>query len=231
MVKEWSFPDVSFDRVQRRAYLDGAHSFVGVADFVAFIDIDEFLFAERDRGLPSALNIYSADVGAVAINQRIFGSSGLLKYRNELVTTRFVSCSEPTHPESRWFKTVARPECVESFSSVHSVTLKTGRYILRDGTAFEPEGAHPGCAASIAPAENIGLYHYITKSKEEYETKKRKWSDTKVAARYDDAYFTYRDTNTMTVDNLVGHREDIIKQIGRMWPRADFAWNPCDVST
>jgi hypothetical protein len=89
--------------------------------FVAFIDIDELLFWNAEGGLPRALDLY---VSAVAVNQRIFGSSGLRRYRNDHVTTRFVRGSEPDNPENRWVKTVALAECVESFSSVHSATLK-----------------------------------------------------------------------------------------------------------
>ena len=217
-VIDWA-PSGHFDAVQRRAYLDGARALEGRADFVAFLDADEFLFDPSGTGLPEALAGFGADVGAIAVNQRIFGSSGLTRYRREYVTTRFVRAAAADHPERRWFKTVARPQCVEGFDSVHSVTLRAGRYVLTDGAAFSAAGDHPGCAARIAAPGRLALHHYIVKSKQEFEAKRRKWSDTKIAGRHDVAFFASRDVNETEVAPLAAFRAALDRQIDRMWPQ------------
>ena len=215
----WVYPKQHFDRVQRRAYLDGASKLIGSVDFVAFIDVDEFLFAETGQGLAKALDDYDSNVGAIAINQRIFGSSGRRKYSNGYVTSRFIKSTEPTDPESRWVKTIARPECVEIFDSVHSVKLRQGCYVLRDGAKFEPESRHPGCSARIAPSSSIGLYHYMLKSIEEYEWKQIRWRHTKIADRYNSNYFEDRNAvaNKIRLDRLAAYRSDINHMIKFIW--------------
>lgn len=223
-VIDWSYLDEGFDDLQRRAYLHGALNLAGIVDFVAFIDADEFLFARSNRGLPEALGGFDAGVGAVAVNQRIFGSAGLRRRRNEYVTARFLKSTTLDDPECRWVKTIARPECVDSFDTVHTVRLKSGRYVLGDGSPFAPEVVHPGCAARIPPPQEVALHHYILKSKQEYETKRIKWSVTRLAGRYDNKYFSERDAvaNAVKCNDLYALRRGIDARICRIWPHTRF---------
>jgi hypothetical protein len=188
----WPDSRDGFDLTQRLAYYDGACRLNGVTDYAAFIDIDEFLFASDGRTLPQALAGFPPEVGAIAINQRVFGSSGERELREGLVTARFTMAGAADHPEGHWFKSIARPARVVGFDTVHSVVLTHGSYVLADGRPLPPRTKHAGYSSAIAEGA-LRLNHYMLKSREEYERKKQRWVGQDLGNRYTDEYFDQRD--------------------------------------
>lgn len=186
----WAGRPADFDTQQRAAYLEAAHMLAGRAEWLAFIDIDEFLFG---RGMPltAALAGFAGGVGAIAVQQVMFGSGGQRTRLPGPVTQRFTRCAPRDHGENRWFKTVARPEWVAGFESVHSVMLSEGTYVMPDGSPLE-RGAQSGEAVRRVEGR-LGLHHYALKSLEEFRAKQAKWSDRLAAARMSDGYFFGRD--------------------------------------
>lgn len=187
---------LDFSLVQRGAYKDAKEALRGKADFVAFIDIDEFLYDTHFVGLPDALGAFSQDVGAIAIPQIIFGSSGEQEYRPDLVIKRFRHTKPSDDPEHCWFKTIARPECIRSIDSVHSVTLLAGEYVYPDTSRLERSGPHPGQGDRVVRGR-IGLHHYILKSLGEFREKHERMraiGQEGMAERYHDSAFFKRDS-------------------------------------
>ena len=88
-VVDW--PGDDYYNIQMGAYSEGAKRLAGRADWVAFIDIDEFLFSSHYSPLPVELAEFGSNVGAVAVGHRIFGSSGFTSFESGLVTSRFTS--------------------------------------------------------------------------------------------------------------------------------------------
>ena len=76
---------VEHPKVQMEAYRDGAMRLTGQAGWVAFIDIDEFLFSSRGYSMPPELAEFGPEVGAIAVGHRIFGSAGHTTYEPELM--------------------------------------------------------------------------------------------------------------------------------------------------
>ncbi len=187
----WAGHPPDFDAQQRAAYIEGAGMLAPHADWIAFIDIDEFVFG-RGRSLPDALAALPLDAGAVAVQQRVFGSNGQQRKRPGGVLQRFTRSAPCDHAEHRWFKTIARPGAIEAFDSVHSVVLREGRYVMADGSSLVRAGPHPGEAGRRVEG-SIGLHHYPLKSLEEFRAKQAKWSDRRAAVRMNDAYFYNRD--------------------------------------
>lgn len=185
--------------VQPAAYLAGAKFFAGKVDFVAFIDLDEFLVAAPD--LPSQLAHIAADVGAIGVCQTVFGSNGHMRYAPDLVISRFTARAQDARDEHRWVKTIARPQWIGAFTSSHSVTLTRGRQAMTDGGPFVAAG-HPGEASRICHAR-IRLHHYMLKSREEYGWKQARGdlSDAGGQQRFTDAYFDNRDPGSNTVED------------------------------
>jgi hypothetical protein len=146
------WPGDNYHEMQLSAYVEGAKRLIGQADWAAFIDIDEFIFSSRNRSLPEELELFGPEVSAIAIGHRIFGSSGQITYQSDLVTSRFVRCARPDHPQSQWFKTIVRPALVDRFDSAHSVILKAGSYLLADHSLLRCTNAawHPGDASSYS---------------------------------------------------------------------------------
>jgi hypothetical protein len=204
--------------VQPRAYLAGAQFLAGKADFVAFIDLDEFLVAAPD--LPSQLAGAPADVGAIGICQTVFGSNGQARYAPDLVISRFTARAADARAEHSWVKIIARPEGVGAFTSSHSVAMTQGRQVMTDGGAFVA-AAHPGQASRICHAR-IRLHHYMLKSREEYGWKQQRGalSDADGRMRFTDAYFNARDPGSSAVTDLAAasHAEAVRQRM-----RAIFA--------
>jgi hypothetical protein len=186
--------------MQLAAFQESAKALAGKCDFIGFLDVDEFLVA--DSGLPSWLSAAPADVGAIAVCQMVFGSNRQTHYEPDLVISRFTRRAEAERGEHRWVKTIARPECVEGFSSSHNVTLRSGRYVMADFAPFQP-AAHPGEAARICHAP-IHFNHYILKSKQEFAWKQKRGalSDTGDYTRFTDGYFAGRDPGSNAVEDL-----------------------------
>ena len=181
---------------QQSAFNDAARRLAGLWDWVAFLDADEFLFDPSFRPLPAVLAAMPPDVGAVAVNQRVFGSSGLVDLSDESVIRRFARRARNDYAEHEWIKTVARPQCIDSFHLSHSARLSSGRYVLADGEPFAQKGAHPGHAGRIAK-RGLVLHHYILKSLAEFRRKQQRGavSDRQGYKRLTDDYFTQRDAN------------------------------------
>ena len=187
----WAGHPHDFDSQQRAAYLEGARMLAGQVDWLAFIDMDEFVFG-RTAPLAAVLAALPDAAGAIAVQQLMFGSGGHLTRTPGPVTRRFIRCAPRAHPENLWFKTVARPERVQEFESVHSVRLVGGAYVMADGSPLLREGPHPG-AASRRIEGMIGLHHYALKSLEEFRDKQARWADRAAAHRMSDGYFFGRD--------------------------------------
>ncbi len=212
---DWSDRPGHFDTVQRAAYMDGATRLKGSSDFVAFIDADEFLHAGSEQSATEALQSFSSDVSAIAVNQRVFGSSGLVDYDPTLVTTRFVRCTEDSYIENQWFKTIARPEQVVEFDSVHSVIIKSGTYAMSDGADLTRGTDHPGHANRIACGP-LTLNHYMLRSLDEFRQKQKRAMDRpELKERYGMGYFLGREpsANAAIDDRLVRFSSNILRKM------------------
>lgn len=191
-VVPWPNRDREFNVTQVHAYLDGTLRLRGRADFVAYIDIDEFLVPTRAPTLGGALAGFGPEISAIAVNQRVFGSAGLDRSTGDLVTRRFTLAAPPGDAESRFFKSVARPERVAAFHSAHAVVTQWGAHVLSDGRPLVASRLHPGHADEVAQDGELVLHHYILKSREEFEAKKRRWSAQSRPTKFDN-YFEGRE--------------------------------------
>lgn len=181
---------------QQSAFNDACQALAGRHDWVALLDADEFLFDPQWRPLPNWLDGLDEDIGAVAVNQRVFGSAGRIEIDDDdLVIRRFTKRAAIDYPEHHWVKTIARPECVATFHFSHTVELRQGRYVMTDGSPREVAGAHPAQAARVALHGPV-LHHYILKSWDEYQRKQKRGavSDRPDMKRLTRDYFTGRDT-------------------------------------
>jgi len=170
-----SWPDrpADFDVQQRAAYEDALTALTGKADFVALIDADEFLLGTPS--LAALLEAVPADIGAIAVQQRVFGSSGHVSDGDGLVIERFTRCAAPGHRSRHWFKTIARPEAVATVDSVHSVVLRAGRYGHADLSPLRQSADHPGFALDARDGP-IVLHHYAIKSRAKFAGKQARWT-------------------------------------------------------
>lgn len=211
----WPQAKQDFSGLQQAGFLDGMNRLKGRCTWVATIDIDEFIFSPGGD-LPQAFESLKAEIGAVAVQQIVFGSAGKADYTPELVTTRFDRCGESSG--CHWFKTASRPECVQRFDSAHSVVLERGSYAYTDGEDLVRSPEHPGCAASVVNGP-IRLHHYILKSFGEFRQKQMRWARQEThAERYKDSYFVEQDKylGQLVNSDLVGFSSRIKELIARV---------------
>ncbi len=163
-------PTVAGQSPQITAYTDALGWLRGRAEFVAFIDLDEFLFGADDRLLRDLVRAMPADISAIGINQRIFGSSDEIAYRPDLVTSRFARREPALAKGCHFFKSIARVRRIAR-PGVHNVAINSGRYVFSDGSPLEASKEHAGKATRIVRGP-IRLHHYVTKSEAEFAVKR-----------------------------------------------------------
>jgi Glycosyltransferase family 92 len=209
---------------QMSAYADAIARFKNEYEFAAFFDADEFLAPLASFSIIDWLLSLPAEVGAIAINQRVFGSSGNKVRMPGLVVERFQLASQLDYDENRWVKSTYRISALASINSSHRGILSSGRYILPDGSAAFEEGNTTGKAQSI-DRSRLQLNHYIIKSEEEFLLKRQRGGVMAATARerlqrYEDLNFFHgRDARINSlVDNTLSIRAESIRREMRNLP-------------
>jgi glycosyltransferase involved in cell wall biosynthesis len=133
--------------------------------WVAFFDVDEFLVPWRDGSVSAYLARVPADVSAVHINWRSFGSSGRSEADYGLVTEAFVRCAEPDWLYQAHYKTLARTAQIRQVN-IHEVDTISGRRTLSDFTDVSPGTI--GSTDRVA-YDGIQLNHYQAKTRPEFD--------------------------------------------------------------
>jgi len=174
-------------------YSKYANLLKGKADFLISIDIDEFV-GTTDFSLASHLRALDKNVSAIALNQKIFASSGKTDFEPLLVIDRFNRRGEDISSESQWCKVICRPDSISKYLTVHCVKIEKGIYITSDGVEVNPN--QTGVCERVGHGD-IKLHHYILKSYSEFRSKQSCWrldgNSDKVIDRYSDNYFFSRE--------------------------------------
>ena len=167
------------------------------------IDVDEFL-----RPLDGVLSIadlarsWMADpeIGAVAINWAIYGSSGRQNAGEGLVIERFTRRAPQDFHINQHVKSFIRPDrCAGPSSNPHLVRLKAGRYVDSAGedVTWDQTVVPSGISTKVV-WRNIRVDHFVIKSREEFERKRARGSahspSTEEVRRRED-YFHSHDRN------------------------------------
>ena len=107
------------------AYLSLLETLAHDVSVIGFIDADEFLVSHDDR--PASVHLARVfdkpEVGAVAVNWRVFGSAGR-RFRRPLGQPS-TACAQPWHPLNGYFKSFARVPAIEAIEP-HQVLLAAG---------------------------------------------------------------------------------------------------------
>jgi hypothetical protein len=181
-------------------------------EWVAFLDIDEFLVVHGHRHLTALLEAMPEECSAVAFNQRFFGSSGQLLQDDRLVIERFIRAPPPHHPMNAWVKTVARTRRIKEIVGPHACKLSSGYYA-------EPSGS-PCIIEEYSRSRKISLgagqyNHYILKSQAEYLQKRVRGRATVTAgdpskhAKYSDQFFALHDQNQV-IDDSAARKAELV---------------------
>ena len=166
--------------------------------WIAFIDLDEFLFSPTGRPLPDVLSDYERWPG-VGVNWARFGASGHSVQPDGLVTESYVRRTQ-RRSLNREIKCVVDPRRVRNFCLAHFFMLHGEPGVVVD------ENHRPVDGGSESPSSNdlsrtdevsferLRVNHYQTRSEEEYRRKllrvrpdngrlRKEWSEDQIARR------------------------------------------------
>lgn len=181
-----------------RALMDGP---AGRERWVAVIDADEFLVPTAgDRTVADLLRPFTGrdDVGAIALNWAVYGSSGQITHDDGLVIERFSRRAHEDFAPNLHYKSIVRMEAYRRpFGNPHHFVLDAGRnYADAAGLIFDPQ-AEPGPGIGHRLVwQPWRINHYLVKSRAEFDHHKRhKGSAAKIGRVKGDRYFQVHDRN------------------------------------
>jgi len=151
---------------QLRCFEDclGAHR--DDARWIAFIDIDEFLFSPTRRPVSEVLRGYEQHP-AVGVNCIVFGTSGHATPQPGLVIESYTRRLGLARPRNRVVKCIVEPTAVIAVgNSVHYF-----RYGPRGPAVDELHRPYRGESTESLSVELLRINHYFTRSQEERERK------------------------------------------------------------
>jgi glycosyltransferase involved in cell wall biosynthesis len=174
------------------------------SDWVLFCDADEFLVLNKNSDVHEFIQGFSEDVSEIAINWRIFGSSGHEKRTVGYVIERFQKSSHQDFQINRHVKSFVKPSRVTEMH-IHAPRV-TGKAVYSDGSALDFADGEQGISPEIKSDVAV-MNHYFTRSKEEWNAKKMRGNANRAIGardkfiRYHEGMFNKHDRNE--VDNVL----------------------------
>lgn len=149
---------------QLSAYSDCLSRHRSDTRWVAFIDIDEFLFSPVADSLVEVLGEFT-DVPAVAVNWRVYGTSGWEQQPAGLVVESYTMRASDHHPLNRHVKSIVYPRKT-------SARVLNPHAFLHFGSPVG-EDHRPTMTAFRDPptADLLRINHYVSKSSAEWRVK------------------------------------------------------------
>lgn len=144
--------------IQRGAYDHCLKKYGSECNWIAFIDIDEFLFCPSGELLPSFLKNYET-YGGVCVNWLMFGTSGVDKVpSNTLLVEKLISCAEIENPTNKHIKTIVQPQYTQKSLSAHDF-----KFVKKKFAISSDRQVCQGPFSKAINVENIRINHYWTR--------------------------------------------------------------------
>ncbi len=196
---------------------------VNGADWVLVCDVDEFLVIHQGNGQITDLIPQNADFLGMAINWRVFGTSGRMAWEDGLTHRQFLRTSESRDFPSTWVKTIhAHPDWFRKLGEHgpkrliprHAATWgqKGMRWVNADRQDL-PEWQPDGDYLRRVPMERVShaaaqMNHYMIRSEESFGLKKGTMSAVAGKDRYTDTFFDRYNRNEVLDDSALRHAAD-----------------------
>lgn len=204
---------------QYTAYAD-AMGRLGRRGWIAVLDLDEFLVLRHDRTVQQFLARY-ADLPAIGLCWRIFGSSGRDRYEPGPVTRRFRFCGP-----SLLAKSISRLDRVERIS-VHAPILREG------AVCDEVRRPLPDGSRLIQPSyRHAQVNHYFSKSWAEWLRKRQRGRadfPASPSATRPDGDFVRHDRTAAVDETIARHWPATLASMERLFPDALEQWRRAGV--
>ena len=138
--------------------------------WIAFLDIDEFVFSPTGRPLPEVLRGFEEWPG-VCMSRVDFGTSGHRTTPAGLVIESYTR--RRSYPEGSWelVKSVVDPARTAECFNAHRFLYREGVAVDENGVPFQGERVNRGEVL----LRLLRVNHYVTKSEEELRRKHEQW--------------------------------------------------------
>ena len=217
---------------QSLAYADALERARGRTRWLAFIDLDEFLFSPGPIPLPDVLREYEQHPGVV-VNWQVYGSCGLTTRTDGLVIESFVKRARTQWVRNRRVKSIVDPTQAvcpigphffeyaegalavrEDHKPVRVIECRGWKRRMRRGLARLPliETDPYALRQSSVKRVSVGrlrLNHYAVRSRQEFEQKTARHDSSRLAPRY----FAYHDRNEVHDPALVPYAGQVRAQL------------------
>lgn len=158
------------------------------ANWIAVIDLDEFIKPVKDKSIPDFLKRFE-NFAAVEINWLVYGSGGAKTKENGGVMERFRKHSLASHGANKHVKSIVNPRRVFSFIGCHEVARLDGKTADSHGNIVEKHFRDREPQHDV-----IRINHYAVKSYEEF-LQKRARGRARALEQRDLGYFAWLDLN------------------------------------
>ncbi|MDO4466651.1 MAG: glycosyltransferase family 2 protein [Bacillota bacterium] len=157
--------------------------------YLAFIDADEFLLPMHGESIKSLLDkmFFDEKVGGLAINWKMFGSSGLEEKPEGGVLKNFLYCANKKDVGNECIKSIVNPRKVFAYQHPHFPTYYYGY------KSYDENKQVVSSWKNYIEPEVLRINHYFTKSKAE-------WIKRRGMPRVDSKVAKYR-----TLDEFYAH--------------------------
>ncbi|OGW75558.1 MAG: hypothetical protein A2Z72_01380 [Omnitrophica bacterium RBG_13_46_9] len=158
------------------------------ARWIAFIDIDEFLFPAHESCLPDALRDYER-FPAVGVHTILYGSSGHAKRPEGLTIENYTRRSEIDFPENEYIKSIVNPRMTISWSANahHGIyadnagAVDENMHLIEERffIDFSNRGGFGVFTKSPVSVARLRVNNYCLRSLEEYKARRGKGNKVK----------------------------------------------------
>lgn len=151
------------------AYEDALRHHRGMAEWIGFIDCDEFIALQTEQGLAEILDGLPRTTTALFVHWLFFGSGGQQERGDGLVVERFRRRGPDRFYAHHCGKTIVRGEAARGWAGIHIVPSSgdlrndAGDVIDQGGTGHTDFISH----------RRVALNHYFTKSRGEWVRRRR----------------------------------------------------------
>lgn len=178
------------------------------AEWVAFIDADEFLLPHSHDDIKEWLAARAA-ASAIGVNWQIFGNNGHVERPPGLVMENYIRRAEVAFAPNQHVKTIARPLTLRCARNPHCFKMRG------DHTMLNPDGRPIavsekfGQAFQVPPAvESIQINHYFTRSFADFKLKQARRGGNSGRPRATETFHRYNAEANRVVDpRILRHLE------------------------
>lgn len=150
---------------QFAAYAHCAHAYAALAEWVAFIDVDEFLFSDSTNNLIDEISaIAGLCVAAIGVCRYEYGPCGHETKPDGMVVANYRMRLDVQADTKIKIKTIARPESIVAVESAHFIDVAGGEYVDAAGNVL----ASKKVRGRTAVLKGLRVNHYYTKSRQEF---------------------------------------------------------------